>query len=97
RLLAKRRQQSRFLALSLKSQRDHRVGAIQRQVEVGLVRHAMRELSTSPCGRNERRRTGQRDPRAEWDERVDVRARDAAVQDVADDDDALFFETAERV
>ena len=54
-------------------------------------------MSAPPCRLHERRRSGERDPRAERHQRVDVRARDATVQDVAHDRDALALEITERL
>ena len=96
RVFAQRRQQSAFLALLLQPERDHSVRAVERAVEIGLVCRASRGLSAPPRARHERRRTGQCDRRAQRDERVDVRSRDAAVHDVADDHDALLREVAKR-
>jgi hypothetical protein len=60
---------------------------------VEVVAHAAPERLH--VARDERRRAGDRDVRAHAAEGEDVRARDAAVQDVADDPDVLAVEVAE--
>ena len=97
RVLAKRRQEPGLLTLTLEPQRDHGIGRLECLIEIRLVRHARRKRSASPRRRDQGRRPRERDPSAERREGVDVRTRHAAVQDVADDDDALAVEIAERV
>ena len=97
RVLADRRQESGVLPLLLEAQRDHGVRAVERAVEIRLVRRAARGHPAAPRRGDERRRPGQRDRRAERHERVDIRAGHARVRDVADDHDPLPGEIAERV
>src|SRR5216110_3155169 len=42
------RQESRFLALSLKPERDDRIRAVERSIEIGFVGHARRKLPAPP-------------------------------------------------
>ena len=95
RVLPQRREEAALLPLALEAQGDDRVGAVEGTVEVRLVLHAAREIAAAPRERHERRRSGERDRRTEGHERVDVRARDAAVEDVADDDDPTAGEITE--
>ena len=97
RILTERWEESRFLTLALKPQRDDRVRAVERSVEIAFVGHARRKMPAPPGQWDQRWRTRQRDPRAEREERVDIRTGDAAVQDVADDDDTPSLEIADRV
>src|SRR5439155_13071487 len=95
-VLTQRREQAALLSLLLKAQRDGAVGALERSVEIGLVCHARWQLPAPPRERHERRRSRERDARAERYQGVDVRARDAAVQYIADDDDPLPLQISER-
>ena len=95
RVLADRGEQPGLLALALEPEGDDAIGAVERPIDVGLVADPAREIAAPPRRRQESGRAGQRDAGAERDERVDVAARDAAVEDVADDDDPLPREIPE--
>ena len=95
-VLADRGQQAGVLPLLLEPERDDAVGAIEGAVKVGLVGRAARRHAAAPGRRHQGGRSGERDRRAKRHERVDIRASHARVRDVANDDDALPGEIAER-
>ena len=98
RVLARARHEAAVHALVLHAQRHHDVRALDRAVEVRLDAHRRQAAfrRVAEAARQQRRRRAEHDVRAERRQRPHVRARDAAVQDVADDDDLLAAHVAER-
>ena len=99
RVLADTRKHCLALALVLNAQQIDHVGITNRLLDV--VRDAAAEFFKHP--RHERRRTRQRDVRAEFREQPDVRPRHARIQNVAEDRDVqsrdapLLFADRERI
>ncbi len=85
------RRKCRFvLPLQLHAQHHDDVGIANRFVHIGGQRHAGRELRQ--FARQQRRRPAEHDIRAELRKQMNIRARHAAVRDIADDGHAQAFE-----